>query len=133
MEKLVMTIDEPKLIQLGRILLGAGYADGEFHDLEREEIQRILSNFIHDAGLASRVIGELNDFDPDDFDVEEAVEALGELRQEDKQAIMSMLSGVTDADFTHDFAESAYVDRVAGLIGMNPEDYNEYTVELIEE
>lgn len=129
----VLTIAPDKLIEIGRLLVGAAYADGDYHELEEDQIERILGEFVHDEETASRVASAVNDFDPDAFSVQTAVDHLGTLEETDRQLVLNMVGHVVDADFTHDFSESDYVEQVAEALGAGPEDYRDLTVELVEE
>ncbi|MFB6351669.1 MAG: TerB family tellurite resistance protein [Bradymonadaceae bacterium] len=129
----VMTIAPDKLTEIGRLLVGAAYADGDYHKLEEDQIERVLGEFVHDREMASRIAEEVNQFDLDSFSVGEAVDNLGTLNETDRKLVLNMVGHIVDADFTHDFAESDYVRKVAEALGADPEDYEGLTVELVEE
>jgi len=129
----VLTIAPDKLVEIGRLLVGAAYADGDYHELEEDQITRILGEFVHEREPASRIARELNNFDPAAFSVEEACQELGSLDDGDKQLVLNMVGHVVDADFVHDFDESDYVRRVAEALGADADDVQDLTVEVVEE
>ena len=132
-ETKVLTIAEDKLVQIGRLLVGAAFADGDYHDLEEEKIVSILGDFIHDEATAGRVAGKVDQFDAESFEVGEAVAELGDLNETDTNLVLSMVGEVIDADFTYDFSESDYMKEVADALGADPDSYADETVELVEE
>lgn len=131
--KRVLTIDPDKLVVIGRLLVGAAYADGDYHELEEDQITRVLGEFVHEREPAARIAEELNNFDPASFSVEEACRELGTLDDGDKELVLNMVGHVVDADFVHDFDESDYVRRVADALGADADDYQNLTVEVVEE
>ena len=118
-----LNLDEEQLYHLARLLMGAAYADDEFHGLERDAIQNVLGDFTDDTETRDAVIRRMADVDASTVDVEDAAEGLDIQGVEKRQEIFKCLTKVTDADFTLDFAESDFVQAVANALGASPHEY----------
>ncbi|KON80583.1 DUF533 domain-containing protein [Azoarcus sp. PA01] len=98
------------------ICLMAAFADGHQDPREREHVRRVAESLSAQAGI---------DFMPLYQDVllkrislEQAVEALGS--PELRQLAFEMAVGVCDADGVHDAGETAFLDRLSGVLGLAP-------------
>jgi len=131
MTEQVLELDDRQLEQLAQLLLGAAWADEELHGLETAAIKKILAGLADDGKIPSVVVDHFVSFDPETFAVERAVKKLG-VAGEGRQAVLSLVARVTDADFTHDFAEGEYVVRVANALGLGEDDYRDLIVEEID-
>ncbi|MCK0512529.1 YcjF family protein [Aromatoleum buckelii] len=96
------------------ICLMAAFADGHQDPREREHVRRVAESLSAQAGI---------DFMPLYQDVllkrislEQAVEALGS--PELRQLAFEMAVGVCDADGVHDAGETAFLDRLSGVLGL---------------
>ncbi|CAI10173.1 YcjF family protein [Aromatoleum aromaticum] len=96
------------------ICLMAAFADGHQDPREREHVRRVAESLSAQAGI---------DFMPIYQDVllkrislEQAVEALGS--PELRQLAFEMAVGVCDADGVHDAGETAFLDRLSGVLGL---------------
>lgn len=96
------------------ICLMAAFADGHQDPREREHVRRVAESLSAQAGI---------DFMPLYQDVllkrislEQAVEALGS--PELRQLAFEMAVGVCDADGVHDVGETAFLDRLSGVLGL---------------
>ncbi|MCK0505592.1 YcjF family protein [Aromatoleum anaerobium] len=96
------------------ICLMAAFADGHQDPREREHVRRVAESLSAQAGM---------DFMPLYQDVllkrislEQAVEALGS--PELRQLAFEMAVGVCDADGVHDAGETAFLDRLSGVLGL---------------
>lgn len=96
------------------ICLMAAFADGHQDPREREHVRRVAESLSAQAGI---------DFMPLYQDVllkrislEQAVEALGS--PELRQLAFEMAVGVCDADGVHDAGETAFLDRLNGVLGL---------------
>ena len=127
-----LDLDEDQLYHLAALMLGAAYADDQFHGLERDTIQRTLNELVSDPKTVTAILKRLVDFDPQDFSIEDEVEGLEVDSAPERAAVISIIAQVTDADFTHDFSESAYVEEVAEALGASHEEYEAQIVEVID-
>jgi len=96
------------------VCLMAAFADGHQDPREREHVRRVAESLSAQAGI---------DFMPLYQDVllkrislEQAVEALGS--PELRQLAFEMAVGVCDADGVHDVGETAFLDRLSGVLGL---------------
>ena len=118
-----LELDEDRLFHLARLLMGAAYADDDFHGLERDAIQRILEDFSDDTEARDTVIERLAEVDASSVDVEDAASKLDVDGVDQRREVFKCLTAVTDADFTLDFAESDFVQAVADALGASRREY----------
>lgn len=131
MASATLNLDTDQLKAVAELLAGAAWADDQYHGLEAETISRIISEHADDEYAASHVKEHLATFDKDNFDVAEAVARVGLNTDGERAALLGLVARVTDADFTHDFAESDYIESVASALGLDEASYREHTVEEV--
>lgn len=131
MASATLNLDTEQLKAVAEILAGAAWADDQYHGLEAETISRIISEHADDEYIASNVKQHLGAFDKDAFDVADACSRVGLDSDADRAALIALVARVTDADFTHDFAESDYIASVAAALGLDESSYKEHTVEVV--
>ena len=131
MASATLNLDTDQLKAVAEILAGAAWADDQYHGLEAETISRIISEHADDEYVASSVKQHLGSFDKDSFEVAAACERVGLDSDEQRSALVALVARVTDADFTHDFAESDYIASVAAALGLDAASYREHTVEEV--
>lgn len=110
-----------ELAALGELMLGAAYADGVKVAVEIIAIAEQLKDFVAADHLPRHVQQRLESFDPKTFDPARAV---GELRLEDdgdKQAVLTLIARVTHSDRHIHPSEQRYLERVATLMGLDPD------------
>lgn len=131
MASATLNLDTEQLKAVAEILAGAAWADDQFHGLEAETISKILTECADDEVAAEHARAHLSEFDRDAFDIDDAVERLGLESDPERAALLALVARVTDADFTHDFAESDYIESVASSLGVDESVYKSHTVEEI--
>jgi uncharacterized tellurite resistance protein B-like protein len=131
MASATLNLDTEQLKAVTEILAGAAWADDQFHGLEAEAIGRIITEHADDEYAASAVKQHLAGFDKATFDVNAACKRVGLETDAERAALISLVARVTDADFTHDFAESDYIASVAEALGLDASSIKEHTVEEV--
>ncbi len=125
-----LTIEQTK--GLAELLMGAAYADGVYDGHEAEAIGDILRGLFPHEELPVEVTSHLATFDIDDFDLTNTCASMEPLGEEAKHKLLGLLSRVTDADGVHDLAETEYLHEVAQAFGLDEDEYDHHTIELIE-
>lgn len=131
MSSATLNLDTDQLKALVELLAGAAWADDQFHGLEADAITAIIAEHADNDAASETATAHLEGFGKDDVDVSSACERLGLDSTEARSAVISLIARVTDADFTHDFAESDYIESVASALGLDASDYRAHTVEEI--
>lgn len=130
MSEATLTLDTEQLKRLAELLLGAAHADGHFDGLEAGEIGDILHEVV-DGDLPSEVSMHLSKFDMADFSVQESCHEIGLDSDEDKRAVISLVTRVTEADSLHDLAETDYIRQVVDAIGGDVEAYEGHMFDVV--
>ena len=131
-----MDLQEPAfdletLLLIADVLSGAAHADGIKVPSESLAIYRILRDLLGVQVLPDEAQTRLDDFDPDDFDLEDTLERLDLSKSSDRQTLFAMIAEVTEADTVLDLDESSYIQQVAEFIGATPDEYEDLTVEVL--
>jgi uncharacterized tellurite resistance protein B-like protein len=132
MDRHALNLDVEQLLCLASILLGAAYADGSYDGAEAEEIGDILHDLIEDDSFPDQLADHIDTFDLDAFELDSVVDALSLEDDEERQAVLALVHRVTEADDVHDLEESDYIERLADLMGVEDEYYDDYIVDVIE-
>jgi uncharacterized tellurite resistance protein B-like protein len=130
MEDAPAKLNYDQLFIIADILMGAAHSDGDYDGSEAQSIRQILTKLVDEALLPSELAGRLMGFDPDNFDVVAACQALELDGAEDRRSLLALVGEVTDADDLFDLREDAYLKQVAAAIGAEPEEYANLTVEV---
>lgn len=132
MDRHALNLDVEQLLCLASILLGAAYADGSYDGAEAEEIGDILHELIDEDSFPGLLADHIDTFDREAFELESVVDALALEDADERQAVLALVHRVTEADDIHDLEESDYIERLADLLGVEDEYYDEYLIEVIE-
>lgn len=130
MSEATLRLNNEQLKSLAELLLGAAHADDHFDGLEAGEISDILHEVV-DGDLPSEVSMHLSKFDMDGFSVEASCKAMNLTNHEDRQALISLVTRVTEADSLHDLAETDYIRRVVDAIGGDVEAYEQHMFDVV--
>ena len=123
-----LNLDNNQLRHLARLLMGAAHSDGEFDGFEAGEISDILEETV-DGELPSAVSLDMAKFDTAAFDVQDSCNQLGLANDDERRAVVALITRVTEADSLHDLAESAYIRQVVAALGG---DLNEYEAHMFD-
>jgi len=110
-----------ELAALGELMLGAAWADGVKVAVEVIAVAEQLKDFVAADHLPRHVQQRLEAFAPETFDPAAAVGALRLGDTQDRVAVLTLLARVTHSDRELHAAEDAYLRKVAGLLGLDPE------------
>ena len=126
-----LVLDTAQLKHLAELLLGAAYADGDYDGHEAEAIGGILRAQVRDGELPEEVTGHLASFDIDTFSVDTAAQGMGLEGAEQRRAVLQLISEVTHADDVLDHDESEFIRVVGRALGAAPEEYEDFTFDLV--
>ncbi len=114
------------------LLLGAAYADKRLEGEEVAAIERLLCKLVGSEELPEAQRAQMNAFSPAAFDVSATASGLAELEDEDKRKVLEMVCAVHDADDELDFAEDAYLRKVAVGMGLPEDSIGEMALDVSE-
>jgi len=115
------------------LLLGAAYADKQLQGGELDAIRRLLAKLLGTATLPKAQADRLTSFNPAKFDVAAATAKLAKESAETKRKVIELVASVSDSDEELDFAEDAYLRKVAKGLGLSDADIADLTIEVLED
>lgn len=131
MEQPSKQLSTDEIRALADILLGAAYADGVFVGLEALAIHKILRDRLETTVLPDDLEDHLREFDPQTFDLENACAQLNLSTREQRRSLLALVAAVTEADHVFHLDEDAYIKRLARIIGADPGEFADLTVDVI--
>jgi len=105
-----------RIFPLCELLLGAAYADQEFHPREKTEIRALLVELAGEQRV--EVEACIASFDPDKFRPGSVAGIFKDDSEEERRKLLLLVSTVIEADDEIDFAENDYLREVASLLGL---------------
>lgn len=99
------------------LLLGAAFADHEFKDREREEVQGMLED-LSGGKLSSELQAQIAAFDPEAFDLATNAEHFVGDPEDDRKRVLFLVAAINDSDDEVDFAEDEYLRALAGALAL---------------
>lgn len=114
------------------LLLGAAYADKRLEGEEVAAIERLLCKLVGTETLPEAQQAQMKSFSPAAFDVSATASSLSDLEEADKRKVLEMVCAVHDADDELDFAEDAYLKKVAGGMGLDADAIDELSLDVSE-
>lgn len=122
-----------KLISLVDLLMAAASQDGEIGE---EEIG-VIQGYLDEMGMIeeddrAELEDHMSNFDPDEFDFDASIEGLGELDDDERAAVISLLEMVEEADGVIDLGESDFIAQVAAALGASEEEIDALSVDVID-
>lgn len=112
-----------ELAALAQLMLGAAWSDGEKVAVEIIAIAEQLKDFVETRSLPAYVSQVMDEFEPATFDPATACSELRIESYEDRMAVMKLLARVVSADRIIHPGEQAYLKKVAGAVGLDPESF----------
>jgi len=107
-----------RLKPLCTLLLGAAYADKEFHEREKKVITDLLLKALGDEKLPPELDATIEAFDANGFKIADACAAFAKDPAVDKRKLLELISAVHDADDVYDFDEDEYLRDVAKALDL---------------
>ncbi|HVK88467.1 MAG TPA: TerB family tellurite resistance protein [Kofleriaceae bacterium] len=111
------------------LLLGAAFADQEFKDREREEVQGMLED-LSGAKLTSELQDQIAKFDPKGFDLAATAKHFVDDSEEDRKRLLFLVAAINDADEEVDFAEDEYLRDLASALKLPNEALDGMTIDV---
>ena len=99
------------------LLLGAAHADATFEDREDEAVRSVLAELAGDD-LPVELEAQMNQFDPDKFDLEKTAAAFKTDPVADRARVLAFIAKIKDSDDEVDFAEDEYLRKVCAALGL---------------
>ena len=116
------------------LLMDAAHADEHVHGEEKLAVRRLLRELLGaSAALPMDLDFRIDEFAPDKFDLTATAAAFAGDPPEVKRRLLELIGTVHAADGEIDFAEDAYLRRVADALGMAESDYEDLVVTVLEE
>lgn len=99
------------------LLLGAAFADQEFKDREREEVQGMLED-LSGGKLISELQAQIANFDPAAFDLAASAKHFVGDSEDDRRRVLFLVAAINDSDDEVDFAEDDYLRALAVALAL---------------
>jgi uncharacterized tellurite resistance protein B-like protein len=106
-----------RIFPLCELLLGAAYADEDFHQTEKTEIRALLVELAGDLHI--EVEACIASFEPEKFDPSSVIGVFRDDPEEDRERLLRLVSTVIEADDELDLRENDYLREVASLLGLS--------------
>lgn len=113
------------------LLLGAAYADKRLEGDEITAISKILCSVLRVDALPAPQQRRLSSFNPAKHDINVATGALAGLSASDKRKLLELIATVNESDEVIDFAEDAYLRKVAEGLGFGADEIAALTIEVL--
>jgi uncharacterized membrane protein YebE (DUF533 family) len=105
-----------RIFPLCELLLGAAYADGQFHKQEKTEIRALLTELAGEMRV--EVEACIASFEPDKFKLESIIGVFRDDSEEERKKLLLLASTVIEADDEIDLSENAYLRDLAIALAL---------------
>ncbi|RYZ07750.1 MAG: exopolysaccharide biosynthesis polyprenyl glycosylphosphotransferase [Myxococcales bacterium] len=126
------SVPPPQTAELERVLLevllAAAHADGVMCGREQRTVRRIMLRFSGGLELRPEIEARLRSFDPEEFDAQEAVELLLEIKPEQRRHVLELVREVCDANNAFDLEEERFLVDLTRALSLTPEDIADLVV-----
>ncbi len=118
-----------RIAPLCDLLLGAAYADNQFKDREREEVQGMLSD-LTGAALTADLEQRISTFDPKKFDLAATANAFRADPDDDRRRVLFLVAAINEADDEIDLAEDEYLRKLCKALDLPDEALAGMTIDV---
>jgi len=117
---------------IGDLLMGAAMADQHLDGRELATVKRLLAEAMKKSSIPSFLERQLDNFDPERFDMAQVVKDLRLKDDAEKRNVLELIAKVHDSDELWDLDEDAYLRAVASELGMAEDSYADLTVQELD-
>ena len=110
------------------VLLAAAHADGVMCGREQRTVRRIMLRLTGGYDLAPAVAKRIDEFDPAEFDAQEAAELLLEISPPQRRHVLELVREVCDANNAFDLEEERFLLDLTRALELSPEDIADLVV-----
>ncbi len=110
------------------VLLAAAHADGVMCGREQRSVRRIMLRLTGGYDLAPEVAKRIDEFDPAEFDAQEAAELLLEISPPQRRHVLELVREVCDANNAFDLEEERFLLDLTRALELSPEDIADLVV-----
>ncbi len=118
-----------RIASITNLLLGAAYADNEFHEREKAAIGKLIGELVDGDELPDEVNEQIEKFNAEAFDLKESAGKFSEDSLEDKLKLLELIGAVHEADDEFDFAEDDYIREVGLALEIETSDLEKMTLD----
>jgi uncharacterized tellurite resistance protein B-like protein len=118
-----------RIAPLCDLLLGAAYADNQFKDREREEVQGMLED-LTGAKLTPELDKRITTFDPKKFDLTTTANAFRSDPDDDRRRVLFLVAAINEADDEIDLAEDEYLRALCKALALPDEALAGMTIDV---
>jgi putative colanic acid biosynthesis UDP-glucose lipid carrier transferase len=113
---------------VANLMLGAAHADGKFCESEQATVRGLLCQLVGRPELPEALAQQLAEFDPQRFDLQEAVEDFHNRAHTSSRRMLELTRKVCDADGMVDIREDNYMVGLALALSLSPPQYRDLVV-----
>src|SRR4051812_35157867 len=106
--------ESDRIFPLCELLLGAAYADDEFHPSEKTEIRALLVELAGE--LRIEVEACIASFEPKKFDLQSIIGIFQDDPEDERLRLLRLVSTVIEADDEIDLSENEYLRQLASAL-----------------
>ncbi len=110
------------------VLLAAAHADGVMCGREQRTVRRIMLRLTGGYDLGPAVSKRIDEFDPAEFDAQEAAELLLEISPPQRRHVLELVREVCDANNAFDLEEERFLLHLTRALELSPEDIADLVV-----
>ena len=110
------------------VLLAAAHADGVMCGREQRSVRRIMLRLIGGYDLPLELSRRIDEFDPAEFDAQEAAEMLLEITPQQRRHVLELVREVCDANNAFDLEEERFLVDLTRALELSPEDIADLVV-----
>ncbi|MEZ4335669.1 MAG: TerB family tellurite resistance protein [Sandaracinaceae bacterium] len=120
-----------RILVLTDLFMGALWADDEFSEDEQKAVRALLADLllVTPDTLPVDVEDRIVRFDPLSFDLEAAAGDFSADPPMAKRRLLELVGRMVDADGVVDMKEDEYLRRLAGLLGMEYQEYSDLVLD----
>lgn len=120
-----------RILVLTDLFMGALWADDEFTEDEQKAVRALLADLllVTPQTLPEPVENRIVSFEPLAFDLESAAADFAADPPMAKRRLLELVGRMVDADGVVDMKEDEYLRKLAGLLGMDYEEYGDLVLD----
>jgi len=120
--------DYDSIRPVANLLLGAAHSDRAFPEAEQATVRGLLCQLVGKSELPLEIEQQLTQFDPDRFDLAQAVAEFQQHSHTSKERLLQLIRKVCDADATIDIREDNYMVGLVLALSLSPLEYRNLIV-----
>jgi uncharacterized tellurite resistance protein B-like protein len=115
------------------LLMDAAHADNQLSGEEKSVVRKLLRQLLGSDALPMDLDFRIDEFSPASFDMATTAAAFADDSIAQKRRLIELCSTVHGADGELDMAEDEHLRRVGAAIGLEPDQFQDLVVDILED